>query len=416
MNGHLSEHQIRSYSERKLTSTELLAAGRHIAECSECRDKALNAFGSFLQMDSMWNDLEQAADEEPAHVSYEQLEGFVRDSIDKTGREIVQSHLEICAECAAAERDLRRIQTEMPVRGKVIWWRTVVYASTIAACLILISFVALIPLRNRVTALDAQVRNLTIERNDLQQRTISSGANVANLQKQLAALQQGKVKLQVNEGNSQIVVDSKGRIGIVQSLEPEQQKLIAMVLSNQQLQIPASVSDLIGSKGQLMGQGEKESFSLISPVGTTVEEERPSFRWQSLKGAASYSASVFDSNFNLIEKSPPLQTTEWKLSKSLQRGKVYAWQVIATRGNDVFKSPMPPAPPAMFSVLDAKQFSQLQSARGGISSHLILGIINAQFGLLDGAEKEFRSAIGSGTSSDLPNHFLAQIQTLREKK
>jgi hypothetical protein len=98
----------------------------------------------------------------------------------------------------------------------------------------------------------------------------------------------------------------------------------------------------------------------------------------------------------------------------LQRGKSYAWQVIAERNGEFVKSPIPPHPPAMFHVLEENKLKQFQEIQKSTTSHLILGILSANLGLLDSAEAEFHLA-SSGESQKTAEDFLQQLNTLRNK-
>lgn len=92
----------------------------------------------------------------------------------------------------------------------------------------------------------------------------------------------------------------------------------------------------------LMTAQTSDSFNLIAPVGTTVSDTRPVFRWQNLKGAESYVVEIYDVESILIFRSPPLHETEWTPATPLQSGQTYLWQVIARRGGkEVYAPPAP---------------------------------------------------------------------------
>jgi hypothetical protein len=163
---------------------------------------------------------------------------------------------------------------------------------------------------------------------------------------------------------------------------------------------------------------DKESgeFSLIAPVGNVVLESRPGFRWSPLKDAAGYVVEVYDSEFKLITSSPQITGRSWKAPVSLLRDRVYSWQVKALMdGNEVI-SPRPPAPQAKFRVLDQARANELAAAkRAYANSHLTLGLLYAQAGLLSESEQELRLLLKENPNSEVARKLLSQVQTLQRR-
>jgi hypothetical protein len=178
------------------------------------------------------------------------------------------------------------------------------------------------------------------------------------------------------------------------------------------------LAGLIGRAGTLMGgPGEGVAFALLSPVGTVVESDRPTFRWRPLNGAINYSVTIHDSNFNPVATSPSLGGTEWTIPRPLQRGTVYSWQVTALKDGNEITSPTPPAPEAKFKVLEQAKADEIERAKQTSGfSHLVLGILYAQGGLLDEAEREFVALLGVNPNSPVVQKLLHGLQALRRPK
>jgi hypothetical protein len=186
-------------------------------------------------------------------------------------------------------------------------------------------------------------------------------------------------------------------------------------VGQQELQTPAELAALIGKTETLLGSASGGApLQLLTPVGTFVEDVQPAFRWQRLAGATSYKITVFDAALNQVAASPVLSGTDWKPSSPLERGKVYLWQVAATRNGTQVVAPAPPAPEAKFEVLDFAQANALaQLRREQPNAHLAMGRAYANSGVLDEAEREFRLVSSSDADYALAQKFIDDLNTLR---
>ena len=164
-----------------------------------------------------------------------------------------------------------------------------------------------------------------------------------------------------------------------------------------------------------MGSDNKpREFAVVEPVGNVVLSNQPTFRWSTLEGATGYVVEVYDDQFKLVASSPELTNRSWTASQSLGRGKVYSWQVKAIKDGQEVTSPRPPAPQAKFRVLDQAKANEIAKAkRAYASSHLTLGLLYADAGLLREAEQEFRLLRSANPNSEIARNLLRQIQSLR---
>jgi hypothetical protein len=107
--------------------------------------------------------------------------------------------------------------------------------------------------------------------------------------------------------------------------------------------------------------------------------------------------------------SPPLPTTSWTPDRALARGEQYTWQVAATTHDREIVAPAPPAPRARFAVVTAPEAARLEHVS---ASPLARGILYAEAGLLDDAERELTAAT-STPDGDLARAFLTQVRQAR---
>ncbi len=85
-------------------------------------------------------------------------------------------------------------------------------------------------------------------------------------------------------------------------------------------------------------------FALLEPVGQTIADPRPEFRWQPLAGAVRYRVRIVDLRLHPVQRSPALRTTTWRPRRPLRPGKTYLWQVTAVlRGGSTMVASGEPA-------------------------------------------------------------------------
>jgi hypothetical protein len=156
-------------------------------------------------------------------------------------------------------------------------------------------------------------------------------------------------------------------------------------------------------------------FSVIEPVGKVVLSDHPTFRWSQLDGATSYVVEIYDDKLALVSASPRLTDLSWTAAQPLEHGAIYSWQVKAIKDGEEFINPRAPAPPAKYRILDQAKANELvQARRAYASSHLALGLLYAQAGLLDEAERELRALQKANPNSAIVRRLLANMRALRK--
>lgn len=395
MASHLSEEQIAHYRGRRLAPEELLSVDDHISQCADCRHRIASA--ADLQT-ALQNKLAvDAAYLRPKteHLSYEQMEAYVDGKISKADQASLRVHLQYCKTCSEELRDLNTFKAELTssnefgrqaswARFAVRWFRVPRVAFALGACAII-----------------AVAISVGIWRKGSPNRGPSP--ETANTHP---------------AGNGQLANPS---LAGIEELAPDEQASIAEAVSNERIKIPEALRELkpAGTQEVLLGQAEETvRFKVVTPISEVVANDRPLFRWQPLAGARSYSAAVFDVKLNEVQSSPALHATQWTPDRPLKRGQAYLWQVTAqlSEGNPV-TAPSPPSPEAKFRVLDQKKADEIAHFQeANPESHLVLGILYAQAGLLEPGEHELEQLPKSDPNYGLAQNLLKSIREIRNPK
>jgi hypothetical protein len=451
---HLTKQHIEACRAGELSADRLPYVYDHIAVCEACRKIVGGVSQLRASLDNWKNDF---AIEPLDHIPYEQIAAYIDAKIDDVEREIVESHIKVCGQCSREAQDLKAFSAEFtpalanestverltistPVEQTAspgLWekfaafWRAPKYwiplqlASTAAAILLCV-WLATNALRSENTELKTELAKVREENDVLQQEFNATNSTIENLQAQLSDLQQSNLKpgdgnalvALLNDGADQITLDKAGNLTGLKSLPPVYQQMVKTSILTERLQTPSAISSLIGRAGTLMGgAGEGVAFALLSPVGTNVSTDHPTFRWRALKGAVSYLVAVYDENFNYVATSQPITTTSWTVPKALKRGAIYFWQVSAMKDGKEIKSPVPPAPEAKFRVIEQTKADELsQLKKSSANSHLAAGLIYARDGLLDDAEREFELLVQANPKSAIARKLLSNVKALRRAK
>jgi len=222
--------------------------------------------------------------------------------------------------------------------------------------------------------------------------------------------------VQLYDGEGQITLDQKGKLSGVDHLPPAYRQMVKRALINQKLERSQFLAGLILPR-RIPRNGADDrngAFSVIEPVGEVTLSNHPTFRWSRLNGATTYIVEVYDEQFSLIATSPQIIDHSWTAPQPLQRGNVYSWLVKAVKDGQTFVAPRSPAPQAKFRIMDQAKANELAWARRTFtSSHLTLGLLYVQTGLVDEAERELRALQKANPNSSIVRQLLAQVQALR---
>ena len=419
---HLTQQQLGDYSQHRLTAAELLAVGDHLTDCKICRgslERTITGDVAFFGIHS-----DTLGEESTAHLTPEQTADFVDKNLSGEALQMVEDHLSNCESCVYAVADLREFRNEIAPsldrdyrpaaavvpprtetsRGRAFWKLFPIPAFGAAALLILLfGVIGYLVWRTRTPE---QKQEITVVPSP-------SPIPAASVEPSLPAPPAVPLLAQLNDGSGVVSLDQEGKLSGADNLPPAYQNLVKKALNSQRVEKSAQLDGLTRPPSSLMGSDSPDGgFSVLEPVGSVLLSNRPVFRWSNMEGATGYVVEVYDPQFKLVASSPQQTQNSW--SATLPRGGVYSWQVKAIKDGQEITSPRPPAPQAKFRVLDQAKVNELANAKRAYgSSHLTLGLLYAEAGLLREAEQEFRLLRRANPQSELARNLLRQVQAMR---
>jgi anti-sigma factor RsiW len=428
---HLTQKQIEDYSRHQLSPADVLAVADHLGECEVCRaqiEVVGNGDAAFFGLRSQV--FEEALDG-GVHLTMDQTAAYVDHRLSGEELLAIDDHLMHCEACVLAVDDLREFRNEIapsldreyqpaglpsraatPARG----WLGSLFAplrvspvpafATAALAILLLSAIAWFVWRKSDKG-ERQIANAPAP--------VSHPSTPPQLESTPAppAPQPVAVVAQLNEGSRGVTLDQEGKLSGADDLPPAYQQLLKKTLGNGRIEKSSQLQGLSRASSSLMGADDPQNkFSVLEPLGNVLLSNRATFRWSAMGGATGYVVEVFDEKFAPVAASPQLTELTW--TTTLPRGHVYSWQVKAITTGEEIMSPRPPAPQAKFRVLDQSKATELANARRAYpSSHLTLGLLYADAGLLSEAEQEFRLLQKANPNSELARNLLRQVQALR---
>lgn len=423
---HLTQKQVEDYSRRQLPAAELLVVIDHFGGCDVCRqriERAENGDAAYLDLHS------QVFDEFPVtvHLTMEQTAAYVDRSLAGEELQVINDHLTHCKQCVSAVNDLREFRNEIapsldreyrpqtvpsPAESR---WRGTLRSLTspfrlspipafggAALAILLLAFIAWLVWRT------PPQQDLRIAQTPTPQPT----ATPSQPDTPPAQPPAPPIVAQVNDGSGVVALDQQGKLSGADNLPPAYQNLVKRALTTGRIEKSAQLQGLTRPPSSLMGANNQKDFSVLEPLGNVQLADRTTFRWSAMEGATGYVVEVYDEKFAAVTSSPQLTALTW--TTTLPRGHVYTWQVKAIKDGEETTAPRPPAPQAKFRILDQAKANELANARRvHASSHLTLGLLYADAGLLREAEQEFRLLQKANPNSDLARNLLRQVQSLR---
>ena len=439
---HLTDRQIESYQDRTIRAAELVSLDRHVAVCAECRRRL-----SAVVQEEKFLSLKKALDSEPddQHLDYEHLAAYVDGLLADEEVEITESHLAVCQKCHLMASDLSVFKDEVaPDLNKVyappaalphspkVWERLTEFLHSVLSfrspamtvgfgttLLLLIGVAVWLVLRsnlpeNRPPHEVAQNPGST----PTVTPTPASSPQDDNTPSPTPTPEATpEALLALNDGSRRIAIDEQGNLTGLDELSPAHRQAVKNGLATQQVVNPSALAGVSGKPGALRGESNGSAFAPLNPLGKVILTTHPTFSWSRLDGATAYKVVVYDSTFNPVSSSPQLTTTSWATTHALKRGEIYSWQVIATKDGQEVKVPVPPASEAKFKVLEQGGANELDRARRSYgNSHLALGVLYAQAGLLDEAEREFSLLLKANPNSDVVRNLLRNVRMMRRAR
>lgn len=409
------------YAKNRLSGSDLLAVDDHLAVCAECR-LAVPQPASTLDEDGL-SQLFVSTDER--HLPFSQMSRYIEGSLDDVDLEIARLHLSDCEDCRAETDSMASVYSNAEVSTEQRpMLSPVSTADRVRAFFSIRTLRFAIPIVI-VAALAGAAFWLTRTTPEPQVQT-SEAITPPTIDNTVASSEPTQLE-QIPEVSDEpaepaaIALADAGRsleIGkdgkVIGSFAGPYDNRLAAALTTGNLAIAPEASRLRSAAGVLMGSRDSaSSLRLQYPVGKIVSSRRPQLRWTPVKGATEYTVEIFDANFNKVASSPPLSRTSWQ-APALPAGREYSWQVTAVTPEAKVKAPTRPAPDAKFLVLSESKLNGIAAARRAYgNSHLVLGMVYAEAGLLDEAEREFTALLRKNPNSAAVKRLLARIRAAK---
>ncbi len=428
MSDHLTNTQIEDYGRCMLSAGEALSVSVHLAGCEMCRQRLesnTNDDEEYLALRVELLGEAEALTTPIGHLTVEELTGFVDGTLLGEELQVVGDHLTCCEECNLAVKDLLafkdqvtpgfdrshhpsgfRAQDESGWRrlfapGPRFWPKSLVFGTALAAC-----FLAVM---GWLVWREWRGGN---DNPEIVKAPSSAGVSTPDSPKPVPESESSLI-VRLNDGAGEVTLDREGKLSGLDHLSPAGWQLAERALTSQTIERSPLLSELTRPEGTSRGRGGRsEMFSVIEPVGEVTISDRPTFRWSSLEGATSYTVEIYDEKLRRVEVSQPVAGHSWMVTQPLKRGRIYAWLVKTSKNGRIEVSP--PAQEARFRILDQARADELSAARRDYgSSHLALGLLYAQAGVLDEAEREFSALQRANPKSEIVNRLLMRIRKMR---
>jgi anti-sigma factor RsiW len=455
MSDHPSIQVLAQYSKRALSPADFLEVHRHILSCPACDEKCSSPQQLKEDYSSLRAALLPQPEEAPYHLSTDEASGYVARRLGRIDLEIVESHLELCDDCAETVRLLKEeeasavvsqasgVDTGRGVLAEAPWrvlssvpsasrwmhgWRMAALAAVVCVLLVATllfglklfkrSEVAVTPTpgANEAGKGGGGANSSSPSTAGGQQNSQGTSAGTKNAAPgENEAVQENAPAselLALNDQGRRLALDEKGNLTGGEGLPTDLQRSIERMLSTGKVPRADGAEALKGGRSILLGEDENGApFRLLSPVGKIVLDNRPSFNWQPLSGASSYTVTIVDARLNEVMTSGPLTTTSWRPAKPLVNGSTYSWQVTAIKDGSRIVSPVLPLPPARFKILGQGRAGELEQARKAYAnSHLALAALYARAGLRDEAEAELRALLRDNPRSRVVRNLLRDVR------
>ncbi len=417
MDTHLSTEEIRNYLGRKLSQHDFNRASDHVHSCKVCYRDFLAELQERFPIEI---DLEELAGMQGWHLEGEEFAAYVEGRMDELDFECASLHLEECGSCmektsAAFEYRLENPRVTRSARRKEpsTWSRYLPSVQSIslprlqlaAAAVLVIALMLTLWVLKQPKAARPQVADApeTFSPDSApQQPTVHVGPGAGP---QTSHGVDGSVSNQVaaNASSEKREVKRQG--------DATERVLIASDL----IMPPAiEMLDRTPSIAVRGNHTSTQSFTIVRPYATVISNDRPTFSWTTLSGATSYTVSVFDADLHLIRTSEPLTETQWLMPHRLEAGIVYTWTVTALKDGQEVVSPASPAR-AEFEILEEPELRILKRIVRRTTSHAARGVLYAEAGLLDEAEKEFQTHSNLRPADERVKGLLRTVQSWRPK-
>ena len=219
---------------------------------------------------------------------------------------------------------------------------------------------------------------------------------------------------QLQDGGETVRLTAAGELYGLPNMEQELKSMVVSAVQKGQLNVPSVLNELRPNGDAF--RFKSGALEVRAPFSTVIMTPQPEFTWKMPDDAVACNVileSVNDAKTKI--KTKPLKEERWKPKKPLTPGGIYSWQVIALNreGKEVSRVPERIGV-ARFKVLGEDRAVALEKSRLTFgSSHLVMGVLYAQEGMVDYAAREFQDLVGANLNSQLPRNLLKSVEQMR---
>jgi len=418
-----------------LEASELLALDDHLSTCPDCCERWRQATSRVTALLALQASLQGPDEAATTHLSSEQLTIYAAGGLDEIDRELAESHFEVCPQCEAQAQWLKAqaaqgAAAEMnsastgPQSSPAILSRRLMVTSYLSS---LWDRFLQLPSTLRVVGAVAMSALLVLTF-ALWLRAEKDGSAIVVPHPApspstphssiLPPPEPSPILLALSDGGETITLDTQGNIAGLDSLPAADRQRVKASLSTGKVKISKAIEQLRDPAASIMGSPSATAPPLRTPVGEIVASERPTFRWRPLAGAISYQIIISDpaASYQEVASSPQLKGIHWTVDRPLKRGHVYTWQIIVRTADEELKAPGPEAPAAKFKVLDHATASKLVRAKKSYAGRrLALGLLYAEAGLLDEAERELEALVAANPRSQIAKSLWLDLRSKHQR-
>lgn len=380
---HLTEEQLHGYLARSLEREESHRVGRHLLQCDVCL-KAMPAPTREQFLSALFGDEE----------------------FDEQQVSPVQKHI---------PSTLLPFSTTLP-----FFWRPTTLAWSAGALILVLSF-TFFAWRAGLQYSNGGETAQSVSESDAPAATKESGIiTPTTVEETVTASNDESPKNEISEAAKPSSIKPRPK----PSIEVETNKIsgnsedkeIAALINK----TPEAVSSLRSLREEMVLRGEGQgsnsapTFALIFPVGQTVTETEPTFRWEKAAGATSYRISILDQEFNEV-LTARVSENSFKPDKPLKRGEKYLWSVTAQTEKGEIISPRPPQPPAVFRIAGEKVENRIQSLNKNERDRFKLATLYAKEGMLDSAACALKDILTENPKHRAARRLLVKVEQWRKE-
>jgi hypothetical protein len=433
---HISDPVIASFCSGALSAEDTIMCAEHLEVCPECNTRVNNVLKSDRYSRPIILDFSPKTYLVSEHLEYEQLDDYLDANLDEDEAEIIRIHFESCLDCrenlSSLEEFRKMVEPELKLRygsrgllhGLAEYLRPFRYSRlvlTYSALIILtvlgyltVTFFSKFWLKSpEDTVVSPSKPPLTTEtQSPNQERKILPPPFRVDIgdRKRSSGDPAGQRRKGFYDDGRWYGLDHRGNPVGLQAIPSDIRDEVVALFRGRDVRTPTLLSELatpdVNERGIVEG---KERVVLLSPLGTLIAEDRPSFKWKSVTVADSYIVEIVDDSFNPIIQSPILTKTEWTAVLPLKRDMVYVWQVLAFKGGEIIEDRARQT--GRFKIASVVKLNEIEKARKKYTSHLARGVFYVKEGLLNDAECEFQKLLKGNPKSELARSIFRRIQS-----